>query len=84
MNLKTIIPICITIIIVASSIGIILNGYIEKNNEQPCPPLCDYDQDELKHESNKSVGPDSSHDIINDTEEEPYPGYNIKQKALGN
>lgn len=48
MNLKTIIPISLTIIIVASVIGIILNEYPE--DEEPCPPLCDYDQDELKHQ----------------------------------
>ena len=82
MNLKRIIPVCITIIIVAAAIGIILNEYIQKSNEGPCPPLCDYDQDELKHESEKTVGPDVSHD--NENEQEPYPGYDIKKKALEN
>lgn len=60
MNLKTIIPISLTIIIVASVIGIILNEY--PKDEEPCPPLCDYDQDELKHQIDNSTGPEQPSD----------------------
>lgn len=81
MNLKTIIPISLTIIIVASVIGIILNEY--PKDEEPCPPLCDYDQDELKHQldrQNSTISADPKiyplpYDV--DSEEMRKAGYKL-------